>query len=176
MKRREFIKAAAATAFVTSLGQRLGFAAAPGEMPYRVLGKTGEKVSLLGIGGAHIGEARVPEAVGIEIVRSAIDAGVNFLDNAWDYNNGVSEKRMGMALRDGYRAKVFLMTKTDGRDGKTATAQIEESLQRLETDHLDLIQLHDVHSNEEAAQVFGPGGAIEAMVAAKPHARGRRPA
>jgi predicted aldo/keto reductase-like oxidoreductase len=167
MDRREFIKAATAAAFYASLGQKLTFADTSSGMPYRVLGQTGEKVSLLGIGGAHIGEARVSEAVGIQIVRTALDAGVNFLDNAWDYNEGRSELRMGKALMDGYRAKAFLMTKTDGRDAKTATAQLDESLRRLQTDHVDLIQLHDIHATAEAEQVFSPGGAIEGLVAAR---------
>lgn len=167
MHRREFIKTAAAAAFVTSLGQKLSFAGDTPGMQYRILGHTGEKVSLLGIGGAHIGEAYVPEELGIQIVRAGLDAGVTFLDNAWDYNQGRSELRMGKALRDGYRAKAFLMTKTDGRDAKTAMEQIDVSLQRLQTDHLDLIQLHDIHDMSEPEKIFGPGGAIEALVAAK---------
>jgi diketogulonate reductase-like aldo/keto reductase len=167
MHRREFIKAATAAAFFASLGQKLTFAESRGGIPYRVLGHTGEKVSLLGIGGAHIGEANVTEALGIQIVRTALDAGVNFLDNAWDYNSGRSELRMGLALRDGYRAKAFLMTKVDGRDAKTATSQLDESLKRLQTDHVDLIQLHDIHATDEAEKVFGPGGAIEGLVAAR---------
>ena len=142
-------------------------------MPYRVLGHTNEKVSLLGIGGAHIGESYVPEAVGIQIIRTALDAGVNFLDNCWDYNGGRSELRMGMALRDGYRAKAFLMTKTDGRDAKTATDQIDESLRRLQTDHVDLIQLHDIHDMSEPEKVFATGGAVEALVAAKKAGKAR---
>ncbi len=173
MHRREFIKSAAAAAFIASLGKKLGFAAGPGNMQYRILGHTGEKVSLLGIGGAHIGEPYVPEATGIEIVRTALDAGVNFLDNCWDYNGGQSEIRMGKALRDGYRAKAFLMTKTDGRDAKTATEQIDQSLQRLQTDHLDLIQMHDIHDMAEPEKVFVPGGAVEALVAAKQAGKAR---
>jgi predicted aldo/keto reductase-like oxidoreductase len=174
MHRREFIKTAAAAAFVASLGKNLGLAqTAPGAIPMRTLGHTGAKVSMLGIGGAHIGESYVPEAVGIQIIRTALDAGVTFLDNCWDYNKGVSEIRMGMALRDGYRDKAFLMTKTDGRDAATATAQIEESLRRLGTDHLDLIQLHDIHDMSEPDKVFAPGGAIEAVVAAKQAGKAR---
>jgi predicted aldo/keto reductase-like oxidoreductase len=167
MHRREFIKTAAAAAFVTSLGQRFTFADKTTDMPYRMLGKTGQKVSLLGIGGAHIGEKRVPEDIGIKIIRTALDEGVNFLDNCWDYNNGVSETRMGMALRDGYRDKAFLMTKTDGRGAKTAAAQIDESLKRLQTDHLDLLQFHDIHDMAEPDKIFGPGGALEAAMEAK---------
>jgi predicted aldo/keto reductase-like oxidoreductase len=167
MHRREFIKTAAAAALVASLGQRLTFAAKEGDMPYRMLGRTGQKVSLLGIGGAHIGEKRVPEDVGIQIIRTALDSGVNFLDNCWDYNKGVSEIRMGKALRDGYRDKAFLMTKTDGRDAKTAAAQIDESLRRLQTDHVDLIQLHDIHDMTEPEKVFAANGAIQALLDAK---------
>jgi predicted aldo/keto reductase-like oxidoreductase len=173
MHRRKFIKTVAAAAFVTSLGQKASFAAEGTGMPYRILGHTGEKVSLLGIGGAHIGESYVPEALGIQIIRTALDSGVTFLDNCWDYNGGRSEIRMGKALLDGYRAKAFLMTKTDGRDAKTAAQQIDESLRRLQTDHLDLIQLHDIHDMAEPEQIFGPGGAIEAVVAAKQAGKAR---
>jgi predicted aldo/keto reductase-like oxidoreductase len=167
MDRREFIKAATAAGLFASLGQRLSFAASPGSIPYRVLGHTGEKVSLLGIGGYHIGRPNVSEATAIQIVRAALDAGVNFLDNCWDYNQGVSEIRMGKALQDGYRAKAFLMTKLDGRDAQTAAKQLDESLQRLQTDHVDLIQMHDLHRMDEPDQLFAPGGGVEALVAAK---------
>jgi predicted aldo/keto reductase-like oxidoreductase len=167
MHRRQFLKAATAAAFYASLGQKLTFAADTGGMPYRTLGHTGEKVSLLGIGGYHIGRPYVTEAVAIQIVRTALDAGVNFLDNCCSYNKGVSEERMGQALRDGYRAKAFLMTKLDGKDAKTAGAQLDQSLQRLGTDHLDLVQMHDIRAMDQPAQVFGPGGAVEALVAAK---------
>ena len=167
MQRREFIRTATAAALIASLGEQLGLAAAPGEIPRRALGRTGRQVSLLGIGGAHIGESYVPEAVGIQIIRTALDAGATFLDNCWDYNKGVSEIRMGKALRDGYRDKAFLMTKTDGRDAATATEQIDESLQRLGTDHVDLLQLHDIHDMAEPEKIFGPGGAIEAVQAAQ---------
>jgi predicted aldo/keto reductase-like oxidoreductase len=173
MHRRDFIRAASAAAFFTSLGKRLTFAAAPGDIPYRILGHTTAKVSIVGIGGAHIGESYVPEPLGIQIIRTALDAGVNFLDNCWDYNNGVSEQRMGKALRDGYRDKAFLMSKTDGRDAQTAAAQIDVSLQRLGTDHLDLIQLHDIHDLAEPDKIFGPGGAIEAVVAAQKAGKAR---
>jgi predicted aldo/keto reductase-like oxidoreductase len=173
MDRRDFIRTTAAAALAASLGNRISLAAPVGDMPYRVLGRTGERVSLLGIGGAHIGERRVPEAVGIQIIRTALDAGANFLDNCWDYNGGVSEERMGRALRDGYRAKAFLMTKTDGRDAATATSQIDESLRRLQTDHVDLIQLHDIHDMSEPETMFAPGGAIEAVVAARKAGKAR---
>lgn len=149
------------------MGRLPVFAAGPGDIPSRPFGRRPDKISIVGVGGAHIGERRVPEAVGIQIVRTALDAGVNFLDNCWDYNNGVSEERMGMALRDGYRDKAFLMTKTDGRDAKTAAEQIDVSLKRLGTDHLDLLQFHDIHTMDEPAQIFGPGGAFEAVQAAQ---------
>ena len=155
MDRRDFIRAASVAAFYASLGRSLTFAAESGGIPTRALGHTGEHISILGIGGAHIGEKYVPEDVGIRIIRTAIDAGANFLDNCWDYNNGVSESRMGLALRDGYRAKAFLMTKTDGRDAKTAAEQIDVSLQRLGTDHLDLIQFHDIHDPADRIASLG---------------------
>ena len=96
-------------------------------MQYRTLGRTGEKVSIVGLGGAHIGY-RVDEPEGVRLIHMAIDNGVNFMDNCWDYADGVAESRMGKALRDGYRHKVFLMTKIDGRDRRTAARQIDESL------------------------------------------------
>ncbi|HEX4139910.1 MAG TPA: aldo/keto reductase [Candidatus Methylacidiphilales bacterium] len=168
MHRREFLRSAAAAALITSLGTVPVIAAGPGAIPRRTFGRHADTmVSILGIGGAHIGEHYVPEDVAIQIVRTAIDSGVNFLDNAWDYNNGVSEQRMGMALRDGYRDKVFLMTKLDARDAKGATDQLNTSLQRLGTGHLDLIQLHDIHGVADADKNFAPGGAIEACVAAQ---------
>jgi len=90
------------------------------QMLYRVLGSTNEKVSAIGLGGWHIGLKDVDEQLAIRIVRTAIDRGITFMDNSWDYNGGVSEIRMGKALRDGYRDKVFLMTKIDGRSKKAA--------------------------------------------------------
>src|ERR687885_394610 len=98
------------------------------DLPYRVLGSTGEKVSAIGLGGWHLGLKYVDEQLAIRIVRSAIDRGITFLDNSWDYNDGASEIRMGKALRNGYREKVFLMTKVDGRSRQTAAQQLEESL------------------------------------------------
>ena len=136
------------------------------EIPRRNLGATGEKVSILGLGGAHIGFPK-SDKEGIEIVRTAIDSGINFMDNSWDYNDGVSEIRMGQALRDGYRKRVFLMTKFDSRSRKGAVKQIDESLQRLKTDYVDLLQIHEISRDEDPELVFGPGGAIEAMVAAR---------
>ena len=113
-------------------------------MTYRTLGKTNEKVSAIGLGGYHLGHPPDP-AEAVRIVRSAIDRGINFMDNCWDYYLGESEKRMGVALRDGYRQKVFLMTKFDGRTKESTARQVDESLQRLETDHIDLIQYQRTH-------------------------------
>jgi aryl-alcohol dehydrogenase-like predicted oxidoreductase len=136
------------------------------EMPTRLLGKTGVRVSRIGLGGAHIGK-QTDEQESFRIIRSAIDRGVTFLDNAWDYNGGKSEERMGKSLRDGYRAKAFVMTKLDGRTKAAATEQLEQSLRRLQTDMIDLVQVHEVIRFEDPARVFGPGGAIEALVEAQ---------
>src|SRR5882762_8360916 len=141
-------------------------------IPYRTLGRTGEKVSVIGLGGYHLGNQSDPEE-SIRIIRTGIDEGINFLDNCWDYNGGESEIRMGKALRDGYRARVFLMTKIDGRDSKTAASQIDESLQRLRTDHVDLLQLHEVIRDDDPVRAFAAGGAIEAMVAARKAGKAR---
>lgn len=135
-------------------------------MPYRLLGKTGVKVSVVGLGGYHIGVPR-EEAEGIRIIRSAIDQGINFMDNCWDYHEGGSERRMGRALRDGYRERVFLMTKIDGRTKAAASKQIEESLRRLDTDHIDLLQFHEVIRMGDPERIFGPGGGMEAMLEAR---------
>ena len=135
-------------------------------MIYRRLGKTGETVSAIGLGGFHLGKPEDP-AEAVRIVRSAIDQGVTFLDNSWDYNAGESERRMGMALRDGYRDRVFLMTKFDGRTKKATASQIDESLRRLETDHVDLIQFHENIRLEDPDRFFASGGAREAVLEAK---------
>lgn len=133
-----------------------------GNMLYRQLGRTGEKVSIIGLGGHHIGRPQ-DESLGIRLVREAIDHGVNFLDNSWDYNGGNSEIRMGKALRDGYRAKAFLMTKIDGRTKAAATQQIDESLRRLQTDHIDLLQHHEIIRMEDPDRIFAVNGAMEAV-------------
>lgn len=137
-----------------------------GGMPYRTLGKTGERVSLVGLGGWHIGK-QADERESIEIIRTALDNGINFLDNAWDYHRGTSEIRMGKALRDGYRHKAFLMTKVDGRTREAADRQLEESLRRLQVETIDLVQLHEVIHEDDPERAFAPGGAIEALVAAR---------
>ena len=134
---------------------------------YRVLGSTGERVSAIGLGGWHLGLPTVDEQLSIRIVRSAIDRGLNFMDNSWDYNGGTSEIRMGKALRDGYRDKVFLMTKIDGRSKKEATRQLNESLRRLQTDRIDLVQHHEVIRFEDPHRIFDAEGANAALVEAR---------
>src|SRR5262252_3174597 len=133
-------------------------------MIYRTLGKTGEKVSALGLGGYHLG---IPQDAGegVRIVRSAIDRGVTFMDNCWDYFDGESERRMGLALRDGYRQKVFLMTKFDGRTRESTARQIDESLKRLQTGTIDLIQYHENIRLEDPDRFFASDGPLEALIA-----------
>jgi predicted aldo/keto reductase-like oxidoreductase len=132
----------------------------------RKLGSTGVEVSMIGIGGYHIG---IPESddEGIRMIRSAIDRGINFLDNCWDYHGGKSEERMGRALRDGFRDKAFLMTKIDGRTRASAAAQIDQCLKRLQTDRIDLMQIHEVIRSDDPNRVFAVDGAMEALVDAK---------
>jgi predicted aldo/keto reductase-like oxidoreductase len=139
-----------------------GLSAANQDIPHRPLGSTGVSVSIIGVGGHHIGRPK-DEDLGIRIIRTALDNGVNFLDNCWDYHDGGSEVRMGKALRDGYRNKAFLMTKIDGRTKDAAAKQIDESLKRLQTDHIDLMQIHEVIRLEDPDRVFAQGGAIEAL-------------
>ena len=134
---------------------------------FRALGKTGERVSPIGLGGWHIGLPHVNEQLGFRIVRSAIDRGLTFMDNSWDYNDGASEVRMGRALRDGYRDKAFLMTKIDGRSKREATRQLDESLRRLQTDRIDLVQHHEVIRFDDPHRVFDPEGANAALVEAR---------
>jgi aryl-alcohol dehydrogenase-like predicted oxidoreductase len=135
-------------------------------MIYRKLGRTGERVSAIGLGGYHLGLAK-DAAETVRIVRSAVDRGINFLDNCWDYLAGESERRMGAALRDGYRDQVFLMTKFDGRTKKSAARQIDESLHRLQTDHVDLIQYHENIRMEDPDRFFAADGPLEALIEAK---------
>jgi aryl-alcohol dehydrogenase-like predicted oxidoreductase len=143
------------------------FAETRNRIPYRILGRTGEKVSAIGIGGYHLGRPGLEADESIRIVRSALDEGINFLDNCWDYNGGESEIRMGKALRDGYRQKAFLMTKIDGRDKATATSQINDSLKRLQTDRIDLLQFHEVIRESDPDRIFAAGGALEAVQQAR---------
>jgi predicted aldo/keto reductase-like oxidoreductase len=139
----------------------------PSQMQYRVLGSTGERISAIGLGGWHLGFKQIDEHVSIRIVRSAIDNGITFMDNSWDYNEGASEIRMGKALRDGYRQRVFLMTKIDGRSKAEAAKQLEESLRRLQTDHIDLVQHHEILRYEDPHRIFDEEGANAALIEAQ---------
>ena len=136
-------------------------------VPTRSLGSTGEHVSCLGVGGAHLGGKDVDEQLAIRIIRTAIDGGITFLDNSWDYHKGASEKRMGRALRDGYRERAFLMTKIDGRSSQSAAAQLDESLKRLRVDTIDLVQHHEVIRYDDADRIFRKDGAHAALEKAR---------
>jgi uncharacterized protein len=136
-------------------------------VPRRTLGRTGERVSLVGLGGFHLGKPELQDSESIRIIRTAIDHGITFLDNCWDYNEGQSEIRMGKALRDGYRHRAFLMTKIDGRDKTSAAQQIDESLRRLETDYIDLLQFHEIIRLDDPDRIFAADGALVAALAAK---------
>jgi len=137
------------------------------DVPRRVLGRTGEQVSAIGLGGWHLGLPHVDEALSIRLVRSAVDRGITFMDNSWDYNDGASETRMGKALRDGYRDRVFLMTKIDGRSKREAARQLDESLARLQTDRIDLVQHHEVIRFEDPHRIFDGEGANAALLDAQ---------
>jgi predicted aldo/keto reductase-like oxidoreductase len=169
--RRTFLEVAAASMLTAGLGRKAFAAEMSAEtkngVPYRILGRSGEKVSMVGIGGYHLGKPDQSTEESIRIVRTALDEGINFLDNCWDYNGGESEIRMGKALRDGYRQKAFLMTKIDGRDKATAAAQINESLKRLQTYHVDVLQFHEVIRDSDPDRIFASGGAIEAVLEAR---------
>ena len=167
VNRREFLSGMLTTSLLAGVGAP-GMRAASAEngVAYRKLGRTGERVSMVGLGGFHIGMQQ-DEQDSIRIIRTALDGGINFLDNCWDYNGGTSEIRMGKALRDGYRQKAFLMTKIDGQTKKAATAQIDESLTRLQTDHIDLLQFHEVIRMTDPERIFGPDGGMEAALAAR---------
>src|SRR5579863_27273 len=188
MKRREFFKAAAICGAASTLPGALAqekhvstkensamnqipLTSSPGtrkgEMLYRTLGRTGERVSAIGMGGFHIAQHGLTEDESVRLVRAAVDRGITFMDNSWDYNEGQSEVRMGKALKDGYRQKVFLMTKIDGRTKEVAERQIETCLERLQTDHIDLVQHHEVIRFDDPDRIFAEGGAQEAMLAAK---------
>jgi predicted aldo/keto reductase-like oxidoreductase len=167
MDRRAFLKGATMTALSAKIGGQAAGQQTGGSMIYRTLGRTGERVSAIGMGGFHIGQPKLSDEDSIRLVRSAIDGGINFMDNSWDYNHGQSEIRMGKALKDGYRQKVFLMTKLDGRTKQEAAKQIDESLRRLQVDHLDLIQHHEIIRFEDPDRIFTEGGAQEAVLEAK---------
>jgi aryl-alcohol dehydrogenase-like predicted oxidoreductase len=174
MERRDFLKSAAAasvTAAVSTNAQTVRTTASvkraeSPNMIYRELGTTGERVSAIGMGGYHLGK-QTEASESINLIHAGVDRGITFLDNCWDYNEGISEVRMGQALRNGYREKVFLMTKMDGRTAKEYNKQLEESLSRLRTDTIDLVQFHEIIRMEDPDRIFASGGAIEAAVAAK---------
>src|SRR5712675_59085 len=175
MERRNFLK----TATAASVGAAIPTSAQTAQpsntavkrpestnMIYRELGTTGERVSAIGMGGYHLGKQ--PEASqSIQLMHAGIDRGITFLDNCWDYNDGISEIRMGQALRSGYRQKVFLMTKMDGRTAVEYNKQLEQSLGRLQTDMIDLVQFHEIIRMEDPDRLFAPGGAMEAAIAAR---------
>jgi aryl-alcohol dehydrogenase-like predicted oxidoreductase len=138
-----------------------------GEIPTRPLGNTGEHISCIGLGGWHLALGHVDRASTERLVRTAIDRGVTFMDNSWDYNDGESERRMGAALKDGYRHKAFLMTKIDGRSRKEAMRQLEECLDRLQTDCIDLVQHHEVIRFEDPHRIFDKDGAQAALLEAQ---------
>ena len=165
--RREFLSAMLSTSLLAGVaGAELWAAGAENGIPYRRLGRSGERVSVIGLGGWHLG-IQSAEQESVRIIRSALDSGINFLDNCWDYNNGDSEIRMGQALRDGYRHKAFLMTKIDGQTKQAAAAQIDESLRRLQTEHIDLLQFHEVIRMTDPQRIFAPAGGMEAVLEAK---------
>ncbi len=175
MERRDFLKSATAASVAAAIpasAQSGPAASAPVKRPespdmiYRELGTTGERVSAIGMGGYHLGMQKDPNE-SINLLHAGVDRGITFLDNCWDYNDGISEVRMGQALRNGYRQKVFLMTKMDGRTADEYKKQLEQSLGRLQTDMIDLVQFHEVIRMEDPDRIFAPGGAIEAAVAAR---------
>jgi predicted aldo/keto reductase-like oxidoreductase len=175
MERRDFLKTATAatvSAAIPATAQTVHPATPPIKRPespdmiYRELGTTGERVSAIGMGGYHLGKQSDPSQ-SIQLMHAGIDRGITFLDNCWDYNDGISEVRMGQALRNGYREKVLLMTKMDGRTAVEYNKQLEQSLGRLQTDMIDLVQFHEVIRMEDPDRIFAPGGAIEAAIAAR---------
>ena len=176
MERRDFLKSATAAGMAAAVpaSAQVGHTSdrAPVKRPqspdmiYRQLGTTGETVSAIGMGGYHIGKQQDPQE-SIKLMRDGINAGITFMDNCWDYNDGISEVRMGQALKDGYRQKVFLMTKIDGRTAEEYTKQLEQSLGRLDTDVIDLVQFHEVIRMEDPDRIFAKGGALESAIKAR---------
>src|SRR5437667_11871714 len=167
LTRREFLSAMLTTSVLAGVaGAELWAAGAENGIPYRRLGRSGERVSVIGLGGWHLG-IQSDEQETVRIIRTALDSGINFLDNCWDYNDGASEIRMGKALRDGYRQKAFLMTKIDGRSKKEAARQLQESLQRLGVDRIDLVQHHEILRYEDPHRIFHEEGAHAALIEAR---------
>lgn len=148
--------------FVSDPGERRG------DMLYRSFGRANEKISAIGMGGFHLGKSVLSDDEAVRLIHAAIDRGITFMDNCWDYNEGRSELRMGVALsQGGYRDKVFLMTKMDGRSKEEAAKQIDESLERLRTDRIDLVQHHEILRFDDPDRIFAEGGAMEAFLDAK---------
>ncbi len=148
--------------FVTDPGERRG------DMLYRRFGRTDEMISAIGMGGFHLGKSALTDNEAVRLVHEGVDRGITFVDNCWDYNKGRSELRVGVALdQGGYRDKVFLMSKMDGRTKKEAATQIDASLQRMRTDRIDLVQHHEILRFDDPDRVFAEGGAMEAFVEAK---------
>ena len=166
ISRRGFLGFAAAAYFSAHAGKQVPSSESRNGIPYRTLGRSREKVSLVGLGGYHLGKQADPQE-SVRIIRAGLDEGINFLDNCWDYNGGESEIRMGNALRDGYRQKAFLMSKIDGRTKAAAASQINESLRRLQTDRIDLLQFHEVIRDTDPDRIFAKGGAMEAVLEAQ---------
>jgi predicted aldo/keto reductase-like oxidoreductase len=166
ISRRGFLGFAAGAYFSPHADRQVRSSESRNGIPYRALGRSREKVSLVGLGGYHLGKQADPEE-SVRIIRTGLDEGINFLDNCWDYNGGESEIRMGIALRDGYRQKAFLMSKIDGRTKAAATSQINESLRRLQTDRVDLLQFHEVIRGTDPERIFAIGGAMEAVLEAQ---------
>ena len=156
--RREFVKNISGLALGASL---MPLSCKMGGVPQRLLGRTGEKVSLLTLGGYHMAEPFVPDEESIQIIRTAIDGGVNFLDNAWAYQKGRSQKMMGLALQDGYRDKVLIMTKLMARTVEDAKVQMETSLERSGLDSLDLMQFHGIGWRPGCVEAVYEKGLIE---------------
>jgi diketogulonate reductase-like aldo/keto reductase len=179
MERRDFFKGVVGATAAAAVSPALAQGSTPTgpvtskiaqhpDMKYRALGRTGEQVSLVGLGGYHLAKpGGMDNAEAIRVVHAGIEAGINFCDNCWDYNNGESEVRLGRALSQGYRNRVFLMTKLDGRTAKAAMGQLETSLARLQTDHIDLIQFHEVIRMDDPERIFAPDGALEAILKAR---------
>jgi predicted aldo/keto reductase-like oxidoreductase len=165
--RREFMQNASAVALLAQQVIAQTASSSATGMPTRVLGRTGERVSIVGVGGWHIGAVK-DEAEAIKIVHAAMDEGINFFDNAWDYQDGHAEEVMGKALAmDGRRKKVFLMTKNCERDYAGSKKNLEDSLRRLKTDHLDLWQFHEMVYDNDPDWVFEKGGIKAALEARK---------
>jgi aryl-alcohol dehydrogenase-like predicted oxidoreductase len=166
LRRREFLQAAVAALAAGGFGREALAVQQDSEsgIPTRPLGRSGERVPIVGMGGYHIGRAE--EAQAIRILHEAIDEGMTFFDNSWDYHDGGSETLMGKALSTGgRREKVFLMTKVCARDYEGAKQHLEDSLRRLQTDHLDLWQFHEINWAIDSEWLYDKGGlkaAIEA--------------